>query len=244
MNMLSLPLALVIAAAPPALPAGTYGLVMHFTSEADAPIVGKVTTETTSTALVDVSVRDDGRLFAKQRSCGIVTDGGLFTTRAGPGFLNALPEATYELKVDGDKITGDMGIEAVGVDPKTRTLPTDDKSPAYTDPDGDGHKGAPLDVDVVGGLKFRLDVAQIGHAVLVGTINGNHATGETKVVMSQERILHGLPAFVGQGKKRIAKSTFALEPIPENGTCKDVERLSDVADQAPRSSSTSSTSRT
>jgi hypothetical protein len=242
--MLTIPIALVVAAANPTLPAGTYALVMHFTSEADAPIVGKVTTETTSTALVEVSVHDDGKIIAQQSPCTLVTDGGLFTTRASPAFLKAMGRGSYELVVDGDHLLGDMGVEAVGVDKRTKILPDDSASAAYTDPDGDGKKGVPLEVDV-GGMKLNLDVAHLGRAVLKGTIAGDRAYGETEIVSSQLRILGGLPAFVGQGKTRIAKSSFALEPIASNGTCHDVERLGDVAaGHAPRASKTPSASRT
>ena len=73
------------AAAPGAdrMTAGTYALVMRFVTEADAPIVGKVTTATITTALVDVQ-STDGHIIARQKACSMATDGGLFDYR---GFI-------------------------------------------------------------------------------------------------------------------------------------------------------------
>lgn len=225
------------------LSTGSYGLTMHFVAEADAPIVGKVTTSSTTTALVDV-VERDGKLVATQRACGFATDGGLFAVTAGPAFLNAMAPVTYELVVEGDHVRGDMGTEGVGVKRNTRTLPHDLSDPAYIDPDGDGHKGVPLDVDV-GGMKLHIDIVNVGHAVLEGTLHDGRVDGRPHVVFSEERIVGGIPEFLAQGKKTMLeqKSSFSLEPLAHGGTCRDVAHLHDVA-QKPSAASTAPASRT
>lgn len=214
---------LALATPDAAIAPGSYGLVMRFVTEADAPIVGRVTTTTTTTALVDISTVD-GRVIARQRACSMATDGGLFSVRAGPAFVKAMAPATYELVIEGDRVRADLGIASMGVDPKARRLPTNES--AFTDPDQDGRRGVPLEIDVAG-MKLRLDVASIGHAVLEGRVRGGRVDGKPRILFSEERILDGLPAFASGGTKTVveAKSSFSFEPLAKDATCGVVERL-------------------
>jgi hypothetical protein len=218
-------LSIAFLAAAPALAPGTYGLSMTFVTEADAPIVGKVTTSTLTTAVVRVR-QEDGKLIATQHACRVSTDGGLFIAEAGPAFLAALADVTYEIEVDGDRLRADLGIAALGVDPKVKSLPKRRDDPAFLDPDRDGKKGVPLEVHV-GGMQLHLDVASLGHAVLVGVLDGDGARGKPRVLMSEERILGGLPEMLAGGTKRVveSKSSFTLEPLRDGATCDALRRV-------------------
>lgn len=209
--------------APHGLKDGRYALVMRIATEADAAVVGKVTTLTTTTALVDVATRA-GRVIATQRACSMITDGGMFTARGGPAFVSAMAPATYEIHVEGTRFTADLGIAGVAVPTGTRSLPQ--AREAFTDPDKDGNVGAPLDVEFAG-MTLRLDVASVGHAVLEGHIDDDGgARGKPRVLFSDERILAG-PPFASGGTKEVnaAKSSFALAPIDDDATCASVTRL-------------------
>lgn len=234
-------LALVLAAAPalasptssdpsaPALSPGRYGLRMTFVTEADAPIVGKVTTSTTSTALVDVSERD-GKLIAAQRTCGMTTDGGLFTLKASPAFLKALPPTEYEMVVEDGVLRADMGVAAVAVDKDRKSLPKSRKDKAFTDPDKDGRKGVPLEVSV-GSMTMQIDVATLGKAILVGPVSDGGVEGRPDVVFSEEKILGGIPEMLAGGSKTVVedKSSFTLAALGPDATCAAVNRMSQLA---------------
>lgn len=224
-----LTLVALLAAADPAttLPTmadGRYGLVMRIVTEADAAVVGKITTTTTTTAVVDITVDSDGRVMATQRACSMVTDGGAFKARGAPGFLQAMAPVTYEIHVDDDgRIHADLGLSTVGVAPGARTLPSSREG--FTDPDRDGNIGAPLDVEFAG-MTLRLDVASVGHALLEGRIDDDrHVRGRPRVLFSDERILGG-PAFATGGTKEVvqSKSSFEMVPLSATATCDSVAR--------------------
>lgn len=202
---------------------------MTYVTEAAAPIVGKVTTSTVSTALVDVAERD-GRLIGTQRTCGMTTDGGLFTLKASPAFLKALAPVDYEIVVEDGLVRADMGVAAVAVDPRRKSLPKSRDDAAFTDPDKDGRKGVPLDVDV-GGMTMHIDVATLGKAILVGRVTDGGVEGRPRVIFAEERILGGIPELLAGGHRTVVedKSSFTLAALAPGSTCAAVEHMNDVA---------------
>jgi hypothetical protein len=218
-----------IAALAPAhssLEAGRYSLVLRYTIDAELPLIGKVKSSTTTTALVDL----DAHGAARQRVCSITSstpDALGVSTRASPSLVKGIPEVRYVVSVaDGARISADLGPGALGYDAdKTHRLPESGRDPAVTDPDGDGVPGAAIDVHVPGMGRLPISIVSQGHTTLDGRITApGRAEGRALLDDAAQRVVAGLP-FAPPAQSVVPdarRSHFELVKIDGNASCADV----------------------
>ncbi len=220
------PVTVAALAQPQSLEAGRYSLVLRYTIDAELPLIGKVTSTTTTSALVDL----DAQGAARQRVCSITSstpDALGVSTRASPALVKGIPEVRYIVKVaDGARIAADMGPGALGYDAdKNKRLPESSRDPAVTDPDGDGVPGAAIDVHVPGMGRLPISIVSRGRTVLDGRITApGRAEGRALLEDAAQRIVAGLP-FAPPAQSVVPdaqRSRFELVKLEGNASCADV----------------------
>jgi hypothetical protein len=173
-----------------ALPAGAEDLAgrwAHFDVVAyDDPVMK---TLVISTGFADLEVRDDGRLWNRQRFChaDMGNDLGIEVTMPDAATQAIVPvDVAVEVTEEPDgrlRVVRPFTPTPIGIDledPANTPLPTDPNDPRITDPDGDGNPGLSANIRVADGLEgdlfiarreiFSYDVTQEGPDRLSGSI--------------------------------------------------------------------------
>lgn len=220
------PVTLASLAPASSLEAGRYSLVLRYTIDAELPLIGKVKSTTTTSALVDL----DDRGGARQRVCSITSstpDALGVSTRASPQLVKGIPEIRYLVHMgDGARIGADLGPGALGYDAdKNDHLPESGRDPAVTDPDGDGVPGAAIDVHVPGIGRLPISIVSRGRTVLDGRITGpGRAEGRALLDAAAQRVVAGLP-FAPPAQSVVPdarRSRFELVKLEAGASCADV----------------------
>lgn len=208
------------------LEAGRYSLVLRYTIDAELPLIGKVKSMTTTSALVDL----DAHGAARQRVCSITSstpDALGVSTRASPALVKGIPEVRYTLNVaNGARVAANLGPGALGYDAdKSPRLPQSGRDPAVTDPDGDGVPGAAIDVHVPGMGRLPISIVSQGRTTLDGRVTGpGRAEGRALLDDAAQRVVAGLP-FAPPAQSVVPdaqRSRFELVKLEGNASCADV----------------------
>lgn len=192
----------------PVDPRETYLLEMAVVSRARVPFAGEREVVTRSFSSIRFEPGPEGWV-QHQRPCEIEVDGG--RVRFPDAFVRSMPERSDVVGLDGGVYRYDPGPSWVGLAPES---PLDGDGP-WLDPDGDGHPGATvfLEVPVFGSV--RLHIAQIGHSVLHGAVRDGTVAGSVEVVRLEQRTLGAsVPGFAVSPRIDVVegRSWFQLRP--------------------------------
>jgi len=219
-----------LAASP--LSSGAYRLDTVIVTESKVPFAGWIMVTNRRTSLVHLT-GGDGAWTQRQRLCGVAVQDDLKRAKTviPKTFVDAQPEQVFPVTLqdaaDGWTYAADPGPLDVGWDRATAgdKLPERPDDPGVTDPDGDGHPGATVHLEVP--LFHRIDiyVVQRGHTVYEGKVADGGVAGRLVVRRLDQHTLGASNVFFAATPPlRVVpgQSTFSLTPVPPQATCDDL----------------------
>lgn len=212
--------------------AGRYALELRVASTSRVMVVGTTHSMATSLLLVELRPGPDGWLQS-HRVCDARVESGSPLARLviPPAFVDAIPARLYTARLEsgvGSRYTADMGVEAIGFDPRLTggVLPTSPNARGVEDPDGDGEPGATLRLRMRGLGSARLFVVQRSHLVLDGRRTGpGRFEGEVDVRLQEQHTLGADPGFFRQNPSNTPdpeRSGFTLVRVPAETGCEEL----------------------
>ncbi len=213
--MITLFLSLALALEP-----GTWRLDLEMVSEAKVPVLGWQHSVTHSVAVVHL----DGDGTWTQQVCAVeIRDRNpMVHTWLPDAFIAALPVIVTRAETDGDTLTVDLGLSAVGWDPRIAgDLPSDRDDAAVVDHEGDGRPGATVQLQIRGVGTFGIDIVETSRAVLIGQRTDLGWAGTVQTLDLAQHVLdadHRMLRKTPELRPNNDDSRFILVPSP-GATC-------------------------
>ena len=204
------------------------------TSLSKIPIVGRVTTVTTSYLRVEID-QDGEELRLDSEVCHLEIDSSQDSVRTivPPRFVRAMEEQSRRARLvetsDGDaKFVAPSKTTTLGVrlrSPSYENLPSEPDDPRIVDQDGDGDPGVTLQLR--GLVSADLYVAQRGSDALRGEVRGNSIIDGLVSWSSDQKVLGSTSIFVkSQPESRPHpdedRSYFRTTRIDASASCSDI----------------------
>ena len=221
----------VSAVAAPPDPAGDYAMIVDVGSSSKVAFAG--TTEVITRTLLRVRLAQEGGLWVQEQSvCDVkVLSDSRSKVVIPRAFVNSLPRQSYPVTLTptegGWTYRADPGPSVLGYDPALTggKMPVGPKDPGVLDPDGDGHPGVTvlLEIPVFGSVQMY--VVQRGHSRYQGTFQNGGFEGSVEVVSVDQRTLGAsFPPFAANPEIRSLpdRSRFRMVPAPGTKTCADL----------------------
>lgn len=213
---------------------GRWAQKMVLTGVSDAPVIGRVTSETRSLLLVDVEHDSDTQLSLQTRVCDIQmsNDTSVVETTAPDAFVDAVPNErrSGRLEVDEAGATELVIPKHVALfgaqlrSPSSERLPRKKSHPAVTDPDGDGHPGVTIRID--GLVSGSIYLVQRSWDAWRGTVEDDRVEGtvrwdvEQSVLGASNMFLKSQPSTRPHPDR--TRSWFELVSVESNTDCSEV----------------------
>ncbi|MCO4748180.1 MAG: hypothetical protein KC912_25525 [Proteobacteria bacterium] len=198
---------------------GTYLLDMSAASETKVPVLGWQKSVTQTHALVEIEA---GSWSQEVCSVEVHDRTPLARTVLPDAFISSLPVTVVPVTLDGDSLSVDLGVSRVGF--SDGDLPESIDDQRLIDHEGDGRPGATVQMHITGFGTAGIDVAQISHAKLSGTREGESYQGTIEtlrldqlVLGADHRMLNTTPLLRAVDER----SSFTLSPT-EAGSCAEI----------------------
>lgn len=213
---------------------GRWAMRIDLVTATRIPLLGTERSTTTSVLLVDIRRRDD-RLVQVHRVCDAWMESSApATPRIPPAFVRALPVRGTHPEVrfdrDGWSYTADLGVEAIGYDPRLSpgALPTRATDAAVSDTDGDGAPGATVELKLPIVGRARIFIVQRSRLVLDGRRTGQgRVDGRVRIRVLEQHTLGARPTMFARNlaiRPLADESAFALVRVPTETSCAGLAR--------------------
>lgn len=214
---------------------GRWARVEVTTALSDVPMIGGITSKTTSVVLLDVHKDAEG-FSVEERVCNIENEtlGGMVRARFPRAFLKAVSGSKTPARLvqtsSGLRYVEDRPLRVRGArlaDSEAEDLPTRPDDPRIEDSDEDGRPG--LTVKVEGMVEGEIYVVQRDKSALAGQVrDGRRIEGlvdwqaEQQVLGASRSMLETNPDNRPHPEK--SKSWFRMRRVPRSATCDQVLR--------------------
>lgn len=214
---------------------GRWARVEVTTALSDVPMLGGITSKTTSVVLLDVR-KDKAGFSVREKICRIENEslGGMVRAKFSRAFLKAVSggrtPARLERTPQGLRYVEERPNRVRGADladVKAEALPTRRDDPRISDPDADGQPG--LTVKVEGVVDGEIYVVQRDESALAGQVRDARRIdglvrwkAEQAVVGASRSVLETNPD--NRPHPEPAKSWFRMRRVPRSATCAQVLR--------------------
>ena len=212
---------------------GRYVQVQHRTLSVQVPVIGAFDMTTRVVSIHDVEHRGS-RLRGGGTLCAVDIDNAtkLVTTVLPKALQRVLPPPTIDarlIEVDGElRLVSSKQTIVVGADlddEQRDDLPLSSRDERVVDDDGDGKPGVTVRID--GMVSGDMYVVQRTWTKLIGTQKGDGFRG--RLVFGTDQVVLGATSSrledPPKAKPLATKSTFTLQPIAANMSCKDAVEL-------------------
>ena len=213
---------------------GTWRMEMAVANTAKVPLLGDTLVISKQLNLATITATGSG-WSQHHQACDLRSESSrsLATTRFPPGFVQSLPDKTYDLELtrDGDKwaVAADLLPLHVGYDPHAAPgFPSQADDPGVFDWDRDGKPGATVQIDAVLFGSVELYIVQASHTVLsglVGTDADGEVTGLSGRLSLEGMVMNSIGAtnrlFLTQPEVTFTpdQSGFEMTRVPDGTTC-------------------------
>jgi hypothetical protein len=214
---------------------GRYAMELRVASTAKLPLLPADRSTTVSLMLVDVERGRDGALTQRHRVCDVrMENSSAMRTTVPPKFLNALASRQYPVHLRssgaGWRYDADMGLDAIGFDPRSSggEVPERPGDAGVIDADGDGNPGATIEIRVPLMGRARLFIAQRTHLVLQAqAATPERVEGAVDIRVMEQRTLGAEPGMFRRTpdiRPDPGRSGFTLVRLPDGYGCADLKR--------------------